>query len=623
MSNKSPNNWQSAVVTPETVIEKIKPGMSIFLGTAVAEPRTMVRHLMTSAARNLEDLELIQLVSVGDAVSLRSLQSQNFRLKTFFAGWVADEAIEQGRVDLIPSRFVKIRQLFESLLRPVDVAVVQITPPNEAGFCSLGIAVDVAREALEQASIRVGEINTQIPRTLGDTFAKVSEFDFLVQSSDPPIYFERWEVDKVWDQVAQHVASLIEDGSCLAFSIGPLYEALARRLTEKRHLGIHSPIFTDPLMDLMESGAVTNRRKESFRGKALTSYAFGTKKLMQWLDNNPLVEFQRVSRVFNPVIIGGNPLFVTVVAAKKVDLRGRIGLYTGKGNVASGPAEVMDFLNGAELSAGGRSIFALTSRDPTGSPNILLSIAGWPNQFGAFESVGAVVTEYGIAYLEGRTLRERAQALIDIAHPHDRAALVQAAKDKKILYRDQIFIAESASLYPAHIKATQTVKEDLNIRYRAIRPSDEEGMRTLFYRFSDEAVYSRYLHSIRSMPHLKTQEYVNVDWNQIVSIVGLVGEEGQGRIIAESRFIRIPGHSLAEVVFVVDEQYQRLGIASFMYKMLIRLAKERGIRGFTADVLFSNNGMMKVFRNGDLPVEAHLESGVYHLEIPFDKPNKT
>ncbi|MBW2449731.1 MAG: GNAT family N-acetyltransferase, partial [Deltaproteobacteria bacterium] len=207
MEKISPANWQSAVVSPETVIQKIKPGMSIFLGTAVAEPRTMVRHLMTSEAKNLEDLELIQLVSFGDAVSLETLQSKNFRLKTFFSGWVANEAIERGRIDVIPSRFVKIPQLFGSLLRPVDVAVVQITPPNAAGFCSLGIAIDVAREALEQASIRVGEINTQIPRTFGDTYVPVSEFDFLVRSTDPPIYFDRWETDDVWDQVAQHVAS--------------------------------------------------------------------------------------------------------------------------------------------------------------------------------------------------------------------------------------------------------------------------------------------------------------------------------------------------------------------------------------------------------------------------------
>ena len=617
------DNWESTVVSPETVTAKIKPGMSIFLGTAGAEPRTMVRHLMTAETKNLEDLELIQLVSFGDAISLEALQSQKFRLTTFFSGWVADEAIEEGRVDMIPGRFVKIPQLIESRLAPVDVAVVQVTPPNEAGYCSLGIAVDVAREALEQAAIRVAEINRQIPCTFGDTFVHVSEFNFLVRSTDPPIYFDRWETDEIWDQVALNAASLIEDESCLAFSIGPLYESLARQLRNKRHLGIHSPFFTDPLMDLMQSGVVTNRRKDTYRGKSLTSYALGTPKLMQWLDNNPLVEFQRIDKVFNPLIIGRNPKFVTVVAARKVDLYGRIGLYIGKGNVATGPAEVMDFLSGAELSEGGRSIFALTSRDPKGLPNILLSIADLPNQFSAFESVGAIVTEYGVAFLQGRTIRERAQALIDIAHPDDRANLVQKAKENKILYHDQIFLAESARLYPAEIAETYTVGDDLMVRFRAIRPSDEEGMRHLFYRFSEKTVYYRYFQTVRSMPHVKMQEYVNVDWNQVMSIIGLVGEEGKGRIIAEARYIKIPGRPFAEVVFVVDENYQRLGIATFLYRMLIRVAKERGVRGFVAEVLYSNiGGIMKVFKKGNLPVKAHLEGGIYHLEIPFASVTK-
>jgi len=617
MEKISPNNWESAVVSPQTVIEKILPGMSIFLGTAASEPRTMVRHLMTSNARNLEDLELIQLVSFGDAISLQTLHSQNFRLKTFFSGWVANEAIEQGRVDMIPSRFVKIPSLIASLHRPIDVAIVQITPPNEAGFCSLGIGIDVAREAMEQAKICVGEINTQIPRTFGDTFVRASEFDILVRSTDPPIYFERWPKDDVWDQVALNVASLIEDESCLAFSIGPLYEALAGKLSGKRNLGIHSPFFTDPLMDLMICGAVNNLRKDTYRGKSLTSYALGTPELMQWLDNNPLVEFQQIAKVFNPIEIGRNPKFTTIVAARKVDLKGRIGLHIGKGNVAAGPAEVMDFLNGAELSAGGRSIFALTSRDRKGLPNISLSIADLPNRFGAFESVGAVVTEYGVAYLEGRCIRERAQALIDIAHPDDRAGLVQAAKAEKILYRDQIFLPDSARLYPAHIERTEIVRGGLKVRFRAIKPSDEECMRHLFYRFSAEAVYHRYLRSVSSMPHAKMQEYVNVDWHQVMSIVGLVGEEGRGRIIAEARFIKIPGSPLAELVFVVDEQYRRLGIASLLYKMLIPLAKERRIKGFMAEVLFSNIGMMNVLQKGDLQVKARLEDGVYHLEIPL------
>jgi acyl-CoA hydrolase/GNAT superfamily N-acetyltransferase len=611
------DNWESSVVSPETAIEKIRPGMLIFLGTAMAEPRTMVRHLMTSAAKNLEDLELIQLISFGDAVTLQTIQSQNFRLKTFFSGWVANEAIEEGRVDLIPSRHAKIPQLIESRQIPVDVAIVQITPPNAAGFCSLGIAVDVAREAMEQASIRIGEINTQIPRTFGDTFVQITDFDFLIRSTDPPIYFERSIAEDRWAQVAQHVASLIEDKSCLAFSIGPFYDALARCLTNKHHLGIHSPVFTDPLMDLMICGAVTNRYKETHRGKSLTSYALGTADLLKWLDNNPLVEFQRIDKVFNPLIIGRNPRFVTLIAARKVDLYGRIGLNMGKSNLASGPAEVMDFINGAELSEGGRAIFALTSRDQSGEPNMLASIADMPNQFGAFESVSAVVTEYGVAYLEGRTVRERAQALIDIAHPDDRAGLVEAARNRKIVYPNQIFIAESARLYPSEITAVHVFRGNNKVRFRAIRPSDEEDMRHLFYRFSDEAVYYRYFHSVRSMPHAKMQEYVNVDWNQIISIVGLVGEEKNGRVIAEARYIKIPGSAYAEIVFVVDEDYQRLGIASFLYGMLIRLARERGVKGFVADVLFSNTGMMHVFQKGDLPVKAHLEGGVFNLAIPF------
>jgi len=234
-----------------------------------------------------------------------------------------------------------------------------------------------------------------------------------------------------------------------------------------------------------------------------------------------------------------------------------------------------------------------------------------------------VVTEYGVAYLEGRTVRERAQALIDIAHPDDRAQLVLQAKDKKILYGDQIFVEESVRLYPSGIATTFKAKKDVEIRCRAIRPHDEEGMRHLFYRFSDEAVYSRYFHSVSSMPHKKMQEYVNVDWHQVMSIVGLVGEEGKGRIIAEARYIKIPGSSLAEVVFVVDEKYQQLGIATICYEILVRLAKERGIKGFVAEVLSANIAMMKVFKNGQQPVKARLEGGSYHVEIPFNPSAKS
>ncbi|CAB5163647.1 4-hydroxybutyrate coenzyme A transferase [Olavius algarvensis associated proteobacterium Delta 3] len=607
--------WKSLTVPLDRVLEKIRPGMSIFLGSGAAELRTAIRYLLTHGKGRLEDLELIQLMSFGEAISDEARNAGHVRLKTFFSGWHAESAISDGRVDFIPCRFVHIPRLISSGLIHIDAAIVQITPPNEAGYCSLGVAVDAAREAMEQASLNIGEINPCVPFTLGDTVVPMSEFDLLTISEEPPLYFQRPETDALMDRIAFNAATLVEDESCVAFSTGPLFRSFARQLENKRHLGVHSPFFTDALMDLVNSGVVTNRRKETHRGKSLTSYAVGSKSLLNWLDHNPLVEFQSVDKVYSSSFIGRNPKFVALIPVRKVDLYGRIYLQSGESGLSIGSAEIMDLFNGTELSDGGHAIFALPSRYRDGHSNILLSIADHPNQFSLFESVRTVVTEYGIAHLEGCTVRERAQALIDIAHPDDRERLVNQAKAAHILYADQIFLAESGKLYPSEIAAEQATRKGLTVRYRAIKPSDEEGMRRLFYRFSDDSVYSRYFHSVRVMPHSKIQEYVNVDWHQVMSIIGMVREEGEERIIAEGRYIRIPGTENAEVVFVVDEDYQNQGIATSIYRMLVQLARERGIKTFLADVLFSNAPMMKVFHKGNLPVRAYLEAGTYHLSI--------
>ena len=603
--------------TPEEVIRKIKPGMSIFIGTGAAEPRTLVRSLMKSNAGNLTDLELIQLVSFGDAIPLKELRTQKYRLKTFFADWISHDAITDGIIDLIPSRFAWIPELIESGHVPVHAAFVQISPPDKTGNCSLGVAVDVARQAIEKATLVVGEINPGVPRTFGDTFVHVSDFNYLVESSYAPLYFTRPSAAGVYEQVAEYIAQLIEDGCCIAFTVGPLFEALSRCLANKKHLGVHSPVMTDALKDLIDSGAVTNRYKGTYRGKSLTSYAIGTAKLLTWLDQNPLVEFQAVDKVFNPGVIGRNPKFTAIVAIRKIDLLGRVVLPIGKYTVPTGPAEVADLINGANISAGGRTIFALPSRNRENISNILISVKDFPNEFQWHELVDMVVTEFGIARLMGRSLRERAQALIDIAHPEDRSLLIEQAKSAKIIYSDQIYLPESARLYPADISERYHCRDGSVFRFRAIKPSDEEQMRQLFYRFSDEAVYYRYFGHIKSMPHAKMQQYVNVDWSDTLSVVGIDEVKNPTRLIAEARYIVEKHRPFAEVVFIVDESYQGLGIATYMYRMLIRLAKERGIQGFTADVLFSNLGMMKVFRKGSLPLKAKLEEGIYQLFIPF------
>ncbi len=610
-------SWRDKLVDPDKALERIEPGMSIFLSTGAAEPRTFVRHLLASDAGNLEDLEIIQLVSFGDAITVEELRSHKFRLKTFFSGGAAAEAITAGRVDVIPSRFSATPGLFAEGLVPIDVAVVQVSPPNEAGYCCFGLAVDVARQAMERASLVIGEVTAEIPRTFGDTFVHYSELDMLIESTEKPIELPRWPVDEVFDQVAANVASVIEDGACLAFSVGPLYEALSKHLVHKRGLGIHSPHFTDALRDLVESGAVTNRHKKVFRGTSLASYALGTKELYRWLDRNPLVEFQSLDKVFHPLVMGKNQGMFCVLPARKVDLSGLVALHFGRGNIAAGPGEAIDFVNGAELSEGGRTAFALPSRNREGEPNILLSVQDLPHQFSLREAVDMVVTEHGLAFLRGRTVRERAQALIEIAHPDDRPALVEQAREARVIYQDQIFLPESAQFYPSELATEETFDGEV-LRFRAIRPSDEEEMRRLFYRFSDEAVYYRYFSPIKSMPHKKMQKYVNVDYREAVSIVGLVGPTGTGHIIAEGRFVKYRNKPVADVAFVVDEKYQGRGIATYLLKLLIQAAKERGIQGFKADVLASNKAMLKVFERTELPVRACLDQGAYELTIPFD-----
>jgi acyl-CoA hydrolase/ribosomal protein S18 acetylase RimI-like enzyme len=608
--------WKNKIVSPEEILAQIEPGMTIFLGTGMAEPRTLVKHLMESNQVNLQDLELIQLVSLGDAVAIDARYARKFRLKTFFSGWIASEAISEGRVDLIPSRFSRIPWLFKTGAINIDVAFIQVTPPDENGYAYL-VGVGAERQAMETAKIVVGEINSHVPRTMGDTLVHMDDFNFLIEATEPPLYIARWPLEEIYLKVAANVASVIEDGSCISYGIGPFYEALAKTLATKKDLGVHSPFFTDALMDLVKSGAVTNRRKGVFRGKSAASYVIGTKELMQWLDLNPLIEFQPQDIIMDPKIIGLNDRMIAILQARKVDLTGNVALHTGKGNVTAGPGNVQELFMGSALSNNGRTIFALPSRNLKAQANILISVDKFPFQFTNRESMDLVVTEYGVAYLMGKTLRERAQALIEIAHPDDRAELVRQAKKEKMIYADQIYFPDSGHLYPDKIAYSHKFKDGLTIRFRAIKPSDEDEMRRLFYRFSDQAVYYRYFSPIKTMPHEKMQEYVNVDYRYHMSIVAIVDEAGVEKIIAEARYARSKNESFADTAFIVDESYQGKGIASYLFELLIRIAREEGIAGFKADVLANNKAMLKVYEKSPYPVHTVLSEGVYKLTITF------
>ncbi|MBF0412781.1 MAG: GNAT family N-acetyltransferase [Desulfamplus sp.] len=610
-------NWEEHVISPESVLTKIKPGMTVFIGTGPAAPRTVMKVLLNCDVHNLRDIEFVQLAVLGDIVlSAEKLDAPNYRVKTFFSGFVASHTISSGLVDLIPAYSSEIPKIIRSRRIPIDVAIVQITPPNEAGYCSLGVAVDVAKEAIDQASLVIAEINPDMPFTFGDTFVSIDSFDLLVKSTKAPVTYNPHPAYEQMGKVALNVASIIQDGDCLSFSHGALFDALVPHLTSKKDLGIHTLYFTDALATLVKSGAVTNSKKSPFRGKSLTSYAIGSKALMKWLDRNPLVEFQGIDWVCNPQLIGQNPQFVALYEARKADLLGGIA-FPLQGAVVTGPGEVIDFFKGAEASQDGCIIVALPSRNLKGESNILTVLMDYPNQLRLRESVHIIVTEYGVANLKWRTLRERAQAMIDIAHPDDREHLMEQARDKKIIYSNQIFSSLSAHLYPAHISGKETFKGGVTIRFRAIKPSDEESMRHFFYRCSDKIIYYRFFYSIKTMSHDKMQEYVNVDYSKEISIVGLIGNACDEQIIAEARFVRDERTSYGEVAFLIEEAYQGIGVGSYMLNLLTTLAREQGIKGFSAEILAENHPMIKVFEKANLPLDARLENGVYKIKIHF------
>ncbi len=617
MSDLNLSNWEERLVAPETILNHIKPGMTIFIGTGPASPRTLITTLLDVDIHNIRDLELLQLAVQGETIlSVDKLNAPNYRLKTFFSGFVSWDTISPGQVDLIPAYSSEIPEIIKSSRIEVDVAFIQITPPDESGYCSLGVAVDVAREVMDHASLVVGEINEKMPFTYGDTFVSIDDFDFLVRSDREPVTYEVPIVSHQMKKVAANVASVIRNGDCINYALGPMFEALVPFLSDKKDLGIHSLYFTDALAELVNSGAVNNHRKSPFRGKSLVSYALGTKELMKWLDRNPLVEFQGIDWVCNPQFIAKNPRFVAIYEARKADILGSVA-FPLRGAVTTGPGEGIDFFKGAEGSKDGRTIIGLPSRDAKGKSNILVSIQNYANQLRLRESVHLLATEYGVAHLKWRSLRERAQAIIDIAHPDDREALIQQARQRKIIYSNQIFVSQSAHLYPAHIASTQTFKGGVSVKFRAMKPSDEEAMRRFFYRCSKEVVFFRFFYSIKTMSHDKMQEYVNVDYANEVSIVGLAEKNGTEKIIAEARLIRDEETNCGEVAFLIEEAFQSIGVGSYLMELLVGLAREQGLAGVTADVLSENQPMIKVFEKTKLPLETRLNSGVYHLKISF------
>jgi acyl-CoA hydrolase/GNAT superfamily N-acetyltransferase len=610
--------YSSKLITAEEAARQVKNGDRIYLGSMCSEPRTIIRAIEESY---VEDVEMVQFLRGSAASRLASKHPARFRIKTFFVGAGGRNGDEDvSECDYIPLFHSQVPGFFRNRRIPIDVAIVQVSEPDRFGRFSLGISVDTARAAAESARMVIAQVNPEMPRTHGDTFLSIDEIDYLVDAPESLCELPEEILGPTEKAISGYVSELIDDGSILHFGFAGISRGLMDFLKDHRHLGVHTEIVTDPLIDLIESGIVDNSTKKMYRGKSLATSCMGTRRLYEYVHDNPLVEFYPSDAILSPSFIASHDRMVAVNLAIQVDLRGQIRQGSPTWTAFEGSGGDQDFMRGTSQSKGGRSVVCLRSTSITsGRSTIVPSFGPKAAVIMNRGDVNYIVTEYGTAYLGGKSIRDRAMALIEIAHPDHREGLMREARDLGYVYRDQVYYRVCSPEFRRRMRTDRVFRGGIKAHIRVIKPTDESMMRDLFYNLSQESVYFRYFSPRKSMPHKNLQQYVNLKEEDGMSLVVTVGPRENRKIIAEARFMIEKGSEYPDVAFMVDEHYQRRGIASALLHYLIEIAKERGFVGLKADVLFSNHPMIAVFEKLPYVLHRSVADGVISLWFNFDE----
>ena len=611
------NTYSSLVTTAKKAVKQIRPGQRVFVGTGCGQPQELVKAL-TARANELSDTEIVHLLTIGEAPYAEKELSDSFRTNTFFVTENVRDIIQKGLGDYTPIFLSDIPRLFSSGQHPLDAALIQVSPPDERGMCSLGISVDVVRSATENARTVIAEVNPNMPRTHGNSFIHVHDIDLLVPTDTPILEMTPPEPDETTRRIGEYVAALIEDGSTVEFGIGQIPQAVMEFLVNKKDLGIHTEMFTDSIIELIESGAVTGARKSMDRGKIVATFAMGTKRLYDYIDDNPLFSFHPTEHVNDPFVISQQTKQVAINVALEVDLTGQVCADSLGTKFYSGIGGQVDFNRGASRSQGGKAIIALPSTAMDGKVSRI--VARLDDGAGVVTTRGDVhyvVTEYGVAYLHGKSIQERTIALISIAHPDFRAQLVKEAVASKYVRPDMASVEGKVVIGPARFRTTRLLEDGTEIKFRPIHPTDEPAMRDLFYALSKETMYYRFMSRTKQIPHKEIQDFVFVDHRIDVAIVATMPEAHGEDIIAIGRYYLDEKSNMAEVAFVVRDDWQNHGIGLSLMQHLTNIARRNGIRGFSAEVLRENRAMQRVFQKSNLSIDSKPAEDVISYTLLF------
>jgi len=614
------NDWKEIykgkVTTAEKAVRKVRSGRRVFIGSGAAEPQLLVSAL-AERGTELADTQITHILTLGTAPYTDPRLKDGFRHNALFIGPNVRDAVAEGRADFTPIFLSEVPRLFRRGKLPIDVALIQVSPPDEHGYCSFGVSVDVTKAGAESARYLVAEINPNMPRTLGDCFIHVNRIDALVPSDEPILEGPVGEIDEVASRIGQHIADLIQDGSTLQLGIGTIPDAVLACLGDKKDLGIHTEMFSDGVIDLVEKGVINGSRKNMHRGKIVASFAIGSRRLYDFIDNNPMCEFHPTEYTNDPFRIAQNDRVVAINSALEVDLTGQVCADSLGTYFYSGIGGQVDFIRGASRSKEGRPIIALPSTAAGGkisriSP-VLSPGAGVVTSRG---DVHYVVTEYGIANLHGKTIRERAMALIHIAHPDHRESLMEEARNRHFVYQDQVAIYGVGDLNRRSFERKFELENGKAVHMRPVRPTDEDMARDLFYNCSENTLYHRFFSKMSAMPHSKLRKFVNIDYVNDMALASVVQEDEHEMIVAVGRYSVAKSSNAAEVAFIVRDDWQDQGIGIAMFNQLLKVARKRGVVKFTADVLHDNARMLHIFHKcAPNPIKSTLDSGIYHLSF--------
>ncbi|MDP3041017.1 MAG: acetyl-CoA hydrolase/transferase C-terminal domain-containing protein, partial [Deltaproteobacteria bacterium] len=527
-------------VSEAEIFSHIHRGDRIFIHTACGEPQYLVRALIQYVESNPKaffDAEVFQVWTLGVAPYTDEKFKYNFRHNSFFVGPNSREAVNQGMADYTPIFLSHVPDLIYRGMVPINVALVQTSPPDAHGYMSLGVSVDIVKAAVEKASIVIAQINNHMPRVHGDGFINIENVDFIICHDEPLLEYEAVLPDEVAQQIGKYVARIVQDGDTIQVGYGSLPNAILANFSDKNNLGVHSELLTDGMVELIKKGVIDNSRKTLNRGKTVATFCMGHQKTYEYIHDNPAFEFRAIDYTNNPLTISRQQNMTAINAALEIDLTGQATAESLGKTFYSGIGGQADFMRGAVLAPGGKTILAIQSTAEWGQVSRIVPFlregAGVTLMRG---DIHYVVSEYGIAYLHGKNVRERAMELIAIAHPQFRPWLIEKAKQANLIYRDQAFIPGKKGEYPEHLETYRTTSEGFSLLLRPVKISDEPLLKDFFNFLSDQSLYRRFLSVRKDTPHERLQEFVVIDYTKEMVILATIKDAEVEKVVGVGQY---------------------------------------------------------------------------------------